>query len=58
MEIYLVQNRKENCHHDHITLNLKGNGNIVFSTILSREPETKTRHTEKSFRNLIKSIGK
>ena len=27
----LVQNRKENCHHDHISFNLKGNGNIVFS---------------------------
>ena len=27
----LVQNRKENCHHDHIPLNLKGIGNIVFS---------------------------
>ena len=27
----LVQNRKENCHHDHIPSNVKGNGNIVFS---------------------------
>ena len=25
------ENRKENCHHDHIPLNEKGNGNIVFS---------------------------
>ena len=25
------ENRKENCHHDHIPLNVKGNGNIVFS---------------------------
>ena len=24
-------NRKENCHHDHIPFNVKGNGNIVFS---------------------------
>ena len=30
-ELNLVQNRKENCHHDHIPLNLEGNGNIVFS---------------------------
>ena len=38
MEFHLVQNLKENCHHDHIPSNLKGN--IVFSvykieTILS-----------------------
>ena len=31
MELRLVQNRKENCHHDHIPFNVKGNGNIVFS---------------------------
>ena len=31
MEFHLVQNRKENCHHDHIPFNLKGNRNIVFS---------------------------
>ena len=31
MEFNLVQNRKENCHHDHIPFNLKGNANIVFS---------------------------
>ena len=31
IEINLVQNRKENCHHDHIPFNLKGNGNKVFS---------------------------
>ena len=31
MEFYLVQNRKENYHHNHIPFNLKGNGNIVFS---------------------------
>ena len=30
-EIHLVQNRKENCHHDHIPFNMKENGNIVFS---------------------------
>ena len=25
------ENRKENCRHDHIPFNMKGNGNIVFS---------------------------
>ena len=25
------ENRMENCHHDHIPFNMKGNGNIVFS---------------------------
>ena len=25
------ENRKENCHHDHIPFNKEGNGNIVFS---------------------------
>ena len=31
MEIHAVQNRKENCHHDHIPFNLKGNIILVFS---------------------------
>ena len=31
MEFHLVQNRKEDCHHDHIQFNLEGNENIVFS---------------------------
>ena len=31
MELHLVQNQKENCHHDHIPFNVKGNENIVFS---------------------------
>ena len=30
MEFHLVQNRKGNCHLDHIPFTLKGNGNIVF----------------------------
>ena len=34
MEFHLVQNRKENCHHDHIPINVKGNGNIVFSVYM------------------------
>ena len=31
MEFHLAQNQKENCHHNHIPFNVKGNGNIVFS---------------------------
>ena len=31
MELHLVQNRKENSHHDYIPFSLKGNGNIVLS---------------------------
>ena len=31
MEFHLVQNRTENCHHDHIPFNLKGNRILVFS---------------------------
>ena len=31
MEFYLVQNRMENCRHDHIPFNVKGNEIIVFS---------------------------
>ena len=41
MEFHLVQNRKENCHHDHIPCNMKGNGNIVFS-VYSMLPEIVT----------------
>ena len=31
LEFQLAQNRKENCHHDHIPFSLKGNGMLVFS---------------------------
>ena len=31
MEFHLVQNRKENCHPDHIPFKLKGNWILVFS---------------------------
>merc|ERR1719154_956877 len=31
MDIHLVQNRRENCHHDHISFNVKGNRIRVFS---------------------------
>ena len=30
MDFHLVHNQKENCHHDHIPINLKGNENIFF----------------------------
>ena len=30
MDFHLVQNRKVNCHLDHIPFNVKGNGNRVF----------------------------
>ena len=36
MEIHLVQNRKQNCHHDQIQFNLKGNRILVFSVHASR----------------------
>ena len=36
MEFHLVQNRKENCHHDHIPFNLKGIGILVFSVQYDR----------------------
>ena len=35
IEFHLDQNRKENCHHDHIPFNMKGNGNLVFSVCRS-----------------------
>ena len=35
MEYDLVQNQKENCHHDHIPFNLKGNGNVFFRVFFS-----------------------
>ena len=36
IEFHLVQNRKENCHHDHIPFTVKGNGNTVFSVHVVR----------------------
>ena len=36
MDFHLVQNRKENYHHDHIPFNLKGNRILVFSVWLIR----------------------
>ena len=33
MEIYLVQSRKGNCHHNHIPFNVKGNENIIFFSV-------------------------
>ena len=31
MEFHFVQNRNENCHHDHISFNVKRNEDIAFS---------------------------
>ena len=42
--MHFVQNRKENCHHDHIPFNVKGIGNIVFSVRSDKKP-----HTEMNF---------
>ena len=36
MEIHLVQNRKESCHHDHIPFEVKGKENIDFSVCHGR----------------------
>ena len=54
MEYHLVQNQKENCHHDHIPFNMKGNGNIVFSV---RVPEiTLLRRTQLAPVSTIKNL--
>ena len=37
MDFHLVQNVKENRHHDHIPFNLKGNENLVFSVWGARQ---------------------
>ena len=45
MEFHLVQNRKKNCHHDHIPLNLKGNGIRVFQAGRQQHgPDASTHH--------------
>ena len=31
IDLHLVQNQKNNCHHDHIPFNVKGNGTLDFS---------------------------
>ena len=53
MDFHLVQNRKENCHHDQIPLNLKeGNGNIVFAVYIpAREDYERELFAE---RNIVK----
>ena len=40
--IHLVQNRKENCPHDHIPFNVKGIGSIVFSVHKSQHPRSRS----------------
>ena len=37
MEFHLVQNQKENCHHDHIPFNVKGNGKYSFHSVHSQK---------------------
>ena len=37
-EPQMVQNREENCHHDHNPINLKGNGNIVLPVCAPKVP--------------------
>ena len=47
MEFHLVQNRKENCHHNHIPFNVKGKENIIFPVQLVTAraiPLTSTPH--------------
>ena len=43
MEFHLAQNRKENCHHDHIPFNLKGNGILAYSVYSDRYSRVKGR---------------
>ena len=40
---FIFHNQKENCHHDYIPFNLRGNGNIVFSvhTTVAKEGKKK-----------------
>ena len=44
MELHFVQNRKENCHHDHIPFNTKGNGHSFLSVYLQSGKTTAIRH--------------
>ena len=48
LEFHLVQNQKENCHHDHIRFNVKGNGNIVFSLYVKRKAERNNKRQKNS----------
>ena len=40
------ENRKENCHHDHIPFNGKVNGNIVFSVCMSIKTTPKNKYRQ------------
>ena len=44
MELHLVQNRNENCHHNHIPFNVTGNGNLAFSVYATCFLEIHRRH--------------
>ena len=46
IEFHLVQNRKENCHHDHIPFNLKENGNLFFLNLKRHENLVSESHEE------------
>ena len=50
IEFHLIQNRKENCHHDHIPFNVKENGNIVFSWCTKRRANRKPPRTSQHYR--------
>ena len=47
IDFHLVQNWEENCHHDHIPFNLKGNGILVFSVYLMN---TKPKFSDADFK--------
>ena len=42
-EIPFGSNRKENCAHDHIPFNVKGNGNIVYQCKKTARQEKRHR---------------
>ena len=51
---HLVHNQNENCHHDHIPFNLKGNGILFFSVYLERLESLGIMGTQ--LRSLFKSL--
>ena len=60
MEFHLVQNRKENCHHDYIPFNVKGTGSLVFSVQGNLSPTFEKKGLQASSKiecfHLIESI--
>ena len=53
MEFNLVQNRKENSHHDYIPLNLKGKYYFVERTVLMRTKSSKLKSAVEIMKNPI-----